>query len=331
MLTAPLVVMAFVALRPGRRFAMAAAVVSAVLFGWVGMGSSTYDDGSLYPDAEVRRDHTATVIATTHADGRQQLLVNGFGITYKTPITKLMAHLPMACHEEPVGDALVICLGMGTTLRSLASWDVPVTAVELVPSVKESFGYFFDDAEQVLAKPGVEVVIDDGRRFLARTERKFDVVTIDPPPPVSAAGSSLLYSWEFYELLRQRMAPGAILQQWLPGGDQVVFQGSVASLKRVFRHVRVFRSAEGWGMHMLASSEPIPQPSPEVLLARFPSAARRDLAEWMPAPEVEAMLARTVMQEIPVERILRGWSGPWISDDRPLNEYYLLRRWRGDG
>jgi hypothetical protein len=38
---------------------------------------------------------------------------------------------------------------------------------------------------------------------------------------------------------------------------------------------------------------------------------------------------RTVRQEIPVAKILQGWEGQVLSDDRPLNEYYLLRRWLG--
>ena len=42
------------------------------------------------------------------------------------------------------------------------------------------------------------MVIDDGRRFLRRSETKFDLITINPPPQVEAAGSSLLYSREFY-------------------------------------------------------------------------------------------------------------------------------------
>ena len=48
----------------------------------------------------------------------------------------------------------------------------------------------------------MHIVIDDGRRFLLRTNRLFDVITIDPPSPVEAAGSSLLYSREFYDVVK---------------------------------------------------------------------------------------------------------------------------------
>src|SRR6185437_834511 len=99
------------------------------------------------------------------------------------------------------------------------TWDVKTTAVELVPSVKKAFGYYHADAESVLKNPLGLIVIDDGRRFLKRTSDMFDVVTIDPPPPVEAAGSSLLYSTEFYQLLQKRLSPGGILQQWFPGGE----------------------------------------------------------------------------------------------------------------
>ncbi len=66
---------------------------------------------------------------------QKQLLVNGYGMTWLTPITKMMAHLPLAFLDRSPQDALVICFGMGTTFRSLHSWGIPVTAVELVPSV----------------------------------------------------------------------------------------------------------------------------------------------------------------------------------------------------
>ena len=41
-----------------------------------------------------------------------------------------------------------------------------VTAVELVPGVKESFGYFFEDAPLLLRRPNGKIVIDYGRRYL---------------------------------------------------------------------------------------------------------------------------------------------------------------------
>ncbi len=147
---------------------------------------------------------------------------------------------------------------MGTTYRSLLSWDIPVTAVELVPSVPRVFGFFHSDGPELLRSPLSHLVIDDGRRYLERTTEQYDVITIDPPPPVEAAGSSLLYSKEFYAIIKRRLRSDGILQQWLPGGDAVVRASVARALKESFHYVRVFRSVEGGGYHFLASNRPLP-------------------------------------------------------------------------
>ena len=54
------------------------------------------------------------------------------------------------------------------------------------------FTYYHPDGGPLLASSRAHVVIDDGRRFLDRSAEKFDAIIVDPPPPVNAAGSSLL-------------------------------------------------------------------------------------------------------------------------------------------
>ncbi len=102
--------------------------------------------------AVVLRDSTATVTATG-SGMRKSLLVNGYGMTHLLPVTKIMAHLTLASLPQPPSNVLIICFGMGTTFRSAISWSVPVTAVELVPSVPKLFWYYHADADQVLASP----------------------------------------------------------------------------------------------------------------------------------------------------------------------------------
>ena len=96
-------------------------------------------------DVEIRRDHTATVLSFGEGLSKQ-MLVNGTGITIITPITKIMAHMPMLAHPGP-SSAAVICFGMGTTFRSAMSWGGKVSAIELVGSVRDAFGFYFDDAQ----------------------------------------------------------------------------------------------------------------------------------------------------------------------------------------
>ncbi len=274
----------------------------------------------------VRRDNTATIVAT--GTGRYRLLlVNGQGITGLVPATKMMAHLPLAFLDHPPKDALAICFGMGTSFRSLLSWDIPVTAVELVPSVPRVFWFFHADGPDLLRSPLANVVIDDGRRYLERTSAQYDVITIDPPPPVEAAGSSLLYSKEFYATINRRLRPDGILQQWLPYGDAVV-QASVArALKESFPHVRVFHPVGGVGFHFLASNQPLPDRTPVELARRLSPKAAADLVEWGPEPTAELEFASVLHKELSLEQMIaQAPQAIALQDDRPENEYYLLRR-----
>ena len=175
---------------------IAVAGAFATLFAFSALVSRVYEDGVLTTGPrEMRRDYVASVIA--YGSGMdKRLMVNGIAITNMTPITKVMAHLPLALFGQPKS-ALDICFGMGTTFRSIHSWGIKTTAVELSPSVVNSFGFFQPADRNIVNDPNVNIVVDDGRRYLIRSGRHFDVITIDPPPPVEAAGSSLLYSSDF--------------------------------------------------------------------------------------------------------------------------------------
>jgi predicted membrane-bound spermidine synthase len=277
---------------------------------------------------EVLRDNTATVIAT--GSGRsKQLLINGVGITSLLSETKMMAHLPLALLPHRAANALIICFGMGTSHRSALSWHIQSTAVELVPSVPALFSFFHPDGTVGLDSPLSHVVIDDGRSYLERTQEKYDVIVIDPPPPIGAAASSLLYSKEFYAIAKERLRPGGILQQWLPGGDAAT-QASVArALKESFPHVRVFPSVEGWGFHFLASMTPIPYLSASDLAGKLPSYAARDLMEWGPASNPQEQFGIVLSHELSLDALIHeAPNAPALQDDHPVNEYFVLRRLR---
>jgi spermidine synthase len=122
-------------------------------------------------------------------------------------------------------------------------------------------------------------VVDDGRRYLERTQEQYDVITLDPPPPVEAAGTSMLYSKEFYSAIRLRLAPGGILQQWLPRGDAVVQAAVARALQQSFSYVLVFHSLDNRGFHFLASDHPIVRRTAQELADRMPERALRDLLE----------------------------------------------------
>jgi spermidine synthase len=303
-----------------------AVVPFAALFALSIFASRSYEDGSFYDGPhEVRRDHVATVIA--HGDGMdKRLLVNGVGMTFLTPITKVMAHLPLAINNN-AKSGLIICFGMGTTFRAMHSWGIDTTVVELSRSVTESFGFFFPDFEDVIRDPKAHIVVDDGRRYLLRGNRKFDVITLDPPPPVEAAASSLLYSKEFYDVAKAHLTPGGILQQWFPGGEENIQYAVARSLRESFPYVVAFKSIEDWGYHFLASMSPIPDITPAEFVARLPGPAKRDLMEWNSNISVERMAENILSRRTDIGRLLpTDGKSVVVTDDLPYNEYFALRR-----
>jgi predicted membrane-bound spermidine synthase len=274
----------------------------------------------------VRRDSTATVIAT--GSGRaKRLLVNGVGMTQLTPVTKMMAHLPLAFLSRSPQKALVICFGMGTSELAMLSWGIDATAVELVPSVPLAVTFFHPDAKTLLQSPRAHIIIDDGRAYLERSSDQFDVITTDPPPPVEAAGSSLLYSKEFYTIAKRHLRPGGVLQEWFPGGESAITASVARAISESFPYVRAFSSVEGWGIHFLASTSPIPDRSASELAARMPSAAVENMMEWGPASNPAGQFKLMLDQEISVNSIIqKNAAVPPLQDDRPINEYFLFRR-----
>jgi len=338
LLSLPWLIFGLRALRPSHAISRAASAAAYLLLPMAALlifSSKGYDES--YPQHQVLRDSTATVIATGTGMSKQ-LLVNGYGMTALTPVTKMMAHLPLAFLDRPPQDALDICFGMGTTFRSLLSWKIHATAVELVPSVPRLFSYFHSDGDELLQSPLARVVIDDGRRYLERTTQQYDLITIDPPPPVEAAGSSLLYSEEFYAVARKRLRPGGILAQWLPDGDAEDYAAVARALRNSFPYVRVFGGAEGRGYHFLASEHPLPVRSAEDLAQRMPAEAAADFTEWAPPPAGRPAVLLTfdgaLRREVPIDTLIaRSPATPALRDDRPINEYFALRRrlrrWRG--
>src|SRR5215831_15029400 len=279
-----------------------------------------------FENTEIRRDYAASVVSSG-VGLEKDLFVNGVGMTTLAPATKFMAHLPLALHSGDSQSVLIICFGMGTSYRSALSWDVQTTAVELVPSVKEAFGFYHSDAKQILTNPNGRIIIDDGRRYLNRTREKFDVIIIDPPPPVEAAGSSLLYSEEFYALAKAHLNQDGIMATWVPADASADSHAAILrSLVNSFPFVRCFASMGNLGLHMLASEEPIPNLSTEEVAMRMPAAAVMDFMEWASSRNLPSYLDQVLLKEIPVESLVNPDARVRITDDHPYNEYFLLRQ-----
>lgn len=263
-------------------------------------------------------DDTASVLAYP-----QGLIVDGQIMTSEVDETKLMAHIPLAMVSGPTR-ALVVCFGMGTTFRSALAHGIKVDAIDLVPSVPKVFSEFYADTENVLANPNGQIFIEDGRNYVLRSKEKYDVITVDPPPPVNSAGTTILYSEEFYRQGAKLLNPGGIMSQWLfYGTRRDDYKMLVRSFVNVFPYVAVFRSPNSAGLFLLGSKEQITMDWNHIDRILSQPKVKADLSEWN-----DWNLDRLKKLYYGNRSNLVSWIGPGasVTDSHPLTEYYLVRR-----
>jgi spermidine synthase len=90
--------------------------------------------------------------------------------------------------------------------------------VELLPAVVRAVHHFAGNYG-VADDPKITLRLADGRHDLLRRTERYDLITLEPPPPI-AAGVVNLYSRDFYALCRTRLAPHGLMAQWLPLATQ---------------------------------------------------------------------------------------------------------------
>jgi spermidine synthase len=278
-----------------------------------------------------REDEIASVQAGTL--GARQLWVTGTSMTLLTVDAKLMPVLPLILRPGAT-DALVVAFGMGSAFRGAVIAGLQTDAVELVPSVPTMFGYFYPDADAILARPEGRVIVTDGRNHLELTDRRYDIIVTDPPPPIESSGVSVISSLEYYEAGRDHLEPGGIMMQWIPYGQTVdEFRAHVRTFASVFPHVTIMRGQGGYGFYMLGSEDPMTFTPDAIRTALARPGVLGDISSAYDSPEHTA--------DGWVDRIMRmTWladdraaafagQGPLVTDDRPLPEYFLLRRMFG--
>lgn len=133
----------------------------------------------------------------------------------------LLGALPVLLHPSP-RRVLIVGLGSGDTLFAAGARreTESLTCVEIVapqlPTLRR-LAALREDAglRSLLEDTRVRHVVGDGRVFLMRSPVRYDVIEADALRPTSAWAGAL-YSREYFELLRARLAPGGYAVSWGP-------------------------------------------------------------------------------------------------------------------
>jgi spermidine synthase len=273
-------------------------------------------------------DRLSTVDAVSGPQSERNLYASGTSMTRLSVDTTLMAYMPKVMRPD-AEYFLDICFGMGTTFRSALNLGMHTDAVDLSPSVPKQMPAFYRDAEKYLNSPLAHIITADGRNYVKLTSRRYDLISVDPPPPLNTAGAAVLYSQQFYQDAHHALRPGGLMMQWLYFGvDLDELRKHLRSFRSVFPHVLVMFSPRHGGIYMLGSDSPITFEEATVTRIMGSTQAAADFSDapdsnLLPKDPWTVILKSMVwLQDGQVDQFTGD--GPMITDDHPLTEYYVL-------
>lgn len=267
-----------------------------------------------------------TVAVVTQGKGQkafQRLYIQGVSNTGDAMPSlrymRIQALLPLLIHNGEPRSALVIGFGTGITAGALTRYpglEHRVVA-ELLPSVVKAAPLFKGNFNAA-TDPGVDVRLRDGRQELLRNPQRYDLITLEPPPP-SAAGVVNLYSREFYQLAASRLQKQGLVAQWLPLPTQNIddSRSLVRSFIDVFPYASVW-SSEFHEMLLVGSLEPIELDAAKIS-QRFQQDSVRSTLQDVGIGSAAALLATWVTDRSGLERFAAD-AQP-VTDDQPRIEY----------
>ncbi len=265
-----------------------------------------------------RNEGPQTAVSVRASEFQHVLYLDGLHQANDQPamvrLHRAIGHLPMVLHGNPK-DVLVVGLGGGATPGAVSQYpNARVDVVELSDGVRQAAAFFKHVNYDLLAQPHVAVRIDDGRNFLALTNRRFDVITADIIQP-GHAGAGHVYSREYFSLVRDALKDDGVVLQWIGHRPHVEY----TLIMRTF--LEVFPDATLWydGNFMVGTGRPLTLDRGAVDRLREQSQTRAALDDvGLNSWEV----LRSWYTAGPAEMRAFVGDGPILTDDRPLVEYH---------
>jgi spermidine synthase len=193
--------------------------------------------------------------------------------------------------SAPPSSALVIGGGEGATVREILRYPSirRVVMVDIDAEVVDLCQRYLPEMHQgAFTDPRTEFRAEDARGYLERTAERFDLIVIDLVEPLEEGPACLLFTREFYTLVRERLTPGGAMtmQAGMTKIGEIDFFTSInRTLRDVFPVVagyQTFISCFGtpWGF-ILASRENDPcAQSPETVDRLVTERVQGELGYW---------------------------------------------------
>src|SRR5882757_9937304 len=265
------------------------------LFDGHGFGMSYEVERVLY---ETQTEHQHLVLFEHKFFGKMLMLDGATQVTSKDEFVyhEMMTHVPILAHGN-VKQVLIVGGGdCGIAEEVLKHKSVQrVTQVEIDASVVEfSKEHFPEFTKPVLGNKRFDLVIDDGMKYVAKTDRRFDVIIVDSTDPQGPG--KVLFSARFYAACRRCMRKGGVMvtQNGVPIFQAGELKSGIAKFRKLFAdgtcYVAAIPTYVGGHMAMgwATDNTKLRQISVATIGARYKKEGRFPTKYWTPEVHVAA-------------------------------------------
>ncbi|MCP3064347.1 fused MFS/spermidine synthase [Myxococcus sp. K38C18041901] len=233
-----------------------------------------------------------------NSDNGLSFIVNGKsdGNAIGDAPTQVMSGLLGALFHQEARNSLIIGLGTGSTAGWMGA--VPsmerVDVVEIEPAILDVARRCEVVNQKVMDNPKVHTFIADAREVLLTTRQRYDIIFSEPSNPYRA-GISSLFTRDFYQAVKERLAEGGIFIQWLQAYevDALTVQSAYATLASEFEAVETWQVHSG-DLLLVATRKPLVHDVDRMRTRIAEEPYRSALRATWRTDEVEGVLARFV-------------------------------------
>lgn len=156
-----------------------------------------------------------------------------------------LVHPPLLLHPHPK-TVLILGGGEGATVREIFKHK-SIQSVVMVDIDGEVVDFCKRHLRQwhrgLFDHPKLDLVIQDAKRYVEETPRRFDVILSDLPTPIEGGPAFQLYTREFYKTLIRKLSPQGVFGLQAGSGNllQIQFHSAlVRTLRSLFKIVRPY-------------------------------------------------------------------------------------------
>ena len=239
---------------------------------------------------------------------------------WDSPSHRVIAHLPLLLHPNPKR-ALVVGFGMGLTSYSITQHGVQVDAIELskgvISAAREHFAHV---NENIFDNRLFNYSINDGRNHILTTKKEYDMISTGIIHPLVSAGSSNIYTADFYHLCSKILTADGVMCQWVPLHrlPEAHFKMIVRTFKHVFPQTTLWYKYTPDFVILIGTLKPLTINYKD-FIAR---SNRSDIRQGLAADDLDGLSLLDSFMMGPEEVDKYVGQGPIHTDDRPRLEFF---------